>query len=115
MNTIIVTAYAKAPQNTAIFEAYKHIGIVLEIDIASRKIVDAEFTLITNLAKDYFKRLFVGYNMEDGVGDLLKKIEGCYFAPSMNSFNVALKSAFRRYEERAIQCLNNKGRKKDSI
>lgn len=106
MATIIVTAYAKAPQNTSVYEAYKHIGIVLEIDRKTRKIVDAEFTLLTNLAKDYFKRLFIGYCMDDGVEGILKKIDKCYFAPSMNSFNVALKSAFRRYEERAKQHLN---------
>lgn len=106
MDTIIVTAYAKAPQNTSMYEVYKHIGIVLEIDRESREIVDAEFTLITNLAKDYFKRLFVGYNMDDGVNGILQKIENSYFAPSTNSFSVALKSAFRRYEERALNKLN---------
>lgn len=106
LNTIIVTAYAKAPQNTSMYEVYKHIGIVLEIDRQSKKIMDAEFTLITNLAKDYFKRLIVGYNMDNGVDELLKKIEISYFAPSTESFNVALKSAFRRYEERALPKLN---------
>jgi|SRR5690625_1365425 len=106
MDSIIVTAYAKAPQNTSMYEVYKHIGIVLEIDRETRKIIDAEFTLITNLAKDYFKRLFIGYCMDDGVEGILKKIENSYFAPSTNSFNVALKSAFRRYEERALPHLN---------
>ncbi|MBO1002235.1 DUF3870 domain-containing protein [Pseudogracilibacillus auburnensis] len=110
MDTIIVTAYAKAPQNTSMYEVYKHIGVVLEIDRKSREIVNAEFTLITNLARDYFKRLSVGYNMDHGVDGLLKKIENSYFAPSTNSFNVALKSAFRRYEERALQHLNEKNR-----
>lgn len=98
-DTIIVTAYAKAPQNTSMFEVYKHIGIVLEIDRGSKEIVNAEFTLITNLAKDYLKRLFIGYNMNDGVEGIIKRIENSYFAPSTNSFNVALKSVFRRYEE----------------
>lgn len=107
MDTIIVTAYAKAPQNTSMYEVYKHIGIVLEIDRKSREIVDAEFTLITHLARDYFKRLFVGHCMDDGVEGLLKKIETCYFAPSTNSFTVALKSAFRRYEEKAKQYLED--------
>lgn len=104
-NTIIVTAYAKAPQNTSMYEVYKHIGIVLEIDRESRMIVDAEFTLITDLAKDYFKRLFIGYNMEDGVEGILERVENSYFAPSMNSFTVALKSVFRRYKENALEKL----------
>lgn len=98
-DTIMVTAYAKAPQNTSMFEVYKYIGIVLEIDRNSREIVNAEFTVITDLAKDYLKRLFIGYNMDDGVEGIIKRIESSYFAPSTNSFNVALKSVFRRYED----------------
>src|SRR5690625_3365505 len=103
MNTFIVTAYAKAPQNTSMYEVYKYIGVVLEIDRQSRVIVNAEFTFITDLAKDYFKRLVVGYNMDHGVEAILQQIEKSYFAPSTNSISVALKSAFRRYEERASQ------------
>lgn len=103
--TVIVTAYAKAPQNTSMYEVYKYIGIVLEIDRASRKIVDAEFTLITDLAKSFLRRLFIGYNMDDGVDGIIERIENSYFAPSTNSFNVALKSVFRRYEERVLEKL----------
>lgn len=100
LDTILVTAYAKAPQNTAMSEVYKYIGLVLEIDRNSRKIVDAEFTVITDLTKKYLKKIFIGYCMDDGVDGLLKKVEKNYFTPSTTSFIVAIKSAFRRYEER---------------
>lgn len=103
METFIVTAYAKAPQNTSMYEVYKYIGVVLEIDRNSRKIVDAEFTFITDLAKSYFKRLVVGYNMDDGADGIIQHIDKSYFAPSNNSISVALRSAFRRYEERIKQ------------
>lgn len=106
LDTFIVTAYAKAPQNTSMYEVYKYIGVVLEIDRKSRDIIDAEFTFITNIAQEYFKRLVVGYNMEDGADGIIKYIEKGYFAPSTNSISVALRSAFRRYEEKATLFLN---------
>ena len=100
VDTFIVTAYAKAPQNTAMYEVYRNIGVVLEIDWETRTVVDAEFTFITNLAQAYFRRLIIGYNMDAGVEMLLQQVDTNYYAPSVNSIGVALKSAFRRYEER---------------
>ncbi|MEI3611173.1 DUF3870 domain-containing protein [Pseudogracilibacillus sp. SO30301A] len=106
LRSFIVTAYAKAPQNTSMFEVFKYIGVVLEIDRESRTIINAEFTFITDLAKNYFSRLVIGHNMDEGADKILKKIEESYFAPSSNSIIVAIRSAFRRYEERAKQILD---------
>lgn len=99
LNTVLVTGYAKAPQGTAMYEQYKHSGIVLEVDIESNIIVDAEFTLITDLAQDFFRKLLVGYDLSKGIEDLIKRIEQHYFAPSTNSVIIALKTAYQRYQE----------------
>lgn len=99
LETVLVTGYAKAPQGTAMFEQYKHSGIVLEINIKTNYIVDAEFTLITDLAQSFFQRLLVGYDLTNGIDDLIKRIEAHYFAPSTHSVVVALKTAYQRYIE----------------
>lgn len=98
--TVLVTAYAKAPQGTAMYEIYKHAGIVLEIDPADNRIVNAEFTFITNLAQDFLKRLIIGYNLSNGIDELVKHIQSHYFAPSTHSVVVALKAAYKRYIEK---------------
>ncbi|MET3322345.1 UNVERIFIED_ORG: hypothetical protein ABIC97_005481 [Peribacillus simplex] len=107
MNTVLVTAYAKAPTGSAMFEVYKHAGIVLEIDPSNHSIVNAEFTFITDLAKDFIKRLIVGYQLSNGIEELIHRIEDHYFAPSTNSVIVALKAAYKRYFEK-INHLENK-------
>ena len=99
MKTVLVTGYAKAPQGTAMYEVSKYAGIVLEINPNSNVIVNAEFTFITDLAKDFFRRLLVGYDLSDGIDELIRRIESNYFAPSTNSIIVAMKAAIRRYEE----------------
>ncbi|WP_249366589.1 DUF3870 domain-containing protein [Neobacillus rhizophilus] len=108
MNTVLVTAYAKAPTGSAMYEIYKHAGIVLEIDPTNHSIVDVEFTFITDLAKDFIKRLVIGYNLSNGVDELVKRIEEHYFAPSVNSVIVALKAAHKRYFEKINQLENKK-------
>ena len=99
MNTVLVTAYAKAPQGSSMYELYKHAGIVLEIDLQTDRIVDAEFTFVTDLAKRFFRRLVIGYSLTE-VDELIQRIEKHYFAPSVDSVITALKSASKRYAEK---------------
>ncbi|MGV3465614.1 MAG: DUF3870 domain-containing protein [Heyndrickxia sp.] len=103
MNTVLVTAYAKAPQGSAMYEMYKHAGIILEIDSTTHEIVDAEFTFIADLTKDFFKRMIIGYDLSNGIDDLIQRIENHYFAPSTHSVVVALKAAYKRYFEKVNQ------------
>lgn len=100
LDTVLVTAYAKAPQGSAMYEVYKHAGIVLEINANTHEIMNAEFTFITNLAQDFFKRLIIGFNMNSDLQELIKRIEDHYFAPSTTSVIVALKAAHKRYHEK---------------
>lgn len=100
LNTLLVTAYAKAPQGTAMYEIYKHAGIVLEIDKQTHKIVNAEFTFITNLAQDFFHRMLINFDFTTDINILIERIEEHYLAPSSGAVIVALKSAQKRYLEK---------------
>lgn len=100
LSTVLVTAYAKAPQGTSMYEAYKHAGIVLEIDMETHRIVDAEFTFVTKLAQKFFKRLLVNYDFSQDLNPLIERIDQHYYAPSTGSVVVALKSAQKRYLEK---------------
>ena len=100
LNTLLVTAYAKAPQGTAMYETYKHAGIVLEIDKLTHKIVDAEFTFITELAQNFFRRMLIDFDFTSDINILIERIEEHYMAPSSGAVIVALKSAQKRYLEK---------------
>jgi hypothetical protein len=100
LTTILVTAYAKAPHGTSMYEVYKHAGIVLEIDRQTHKIIDAEFTFITELAQDFFKRMLINFDFTSDINILIGRIEEHYLAPSSGSVIVALKSAQKRYLEK---------------
>ncbi|KOS66377.1 hypothetical protein AEA09_16640 [Lysinibacillus contaminans] len=100
LTSILVTAYAKAPQGTSMYEMYKHAGIVLEIDKETHKIIDAEFTFITGLAQNFFKRMLVGFDFTSNIDELIARIDEHYYAPSSGSVAVALQSAQKRYLEK---------------
>jgi len=99
LETVLVTGYAKAPQGTAMYEQYKHSGIVLEIDPVNHHIINAEFTVITELAQHFIRKIMIGYDLSKGIDDLIERIEKHYFAPSTQSVVVAVKTAYQRYNE----------------
>lgn len=97
LRSVLVTGYSKAPQGTSMYEMFKHAGIVLEIDMETHTIVNAEFTFVAQLTKDYFRRLVVGYNLSEGIELLITRIQDHYYAPSQQAIIVALQSAVQRY------------------
>lgn len=100
--TVIVTAYSKAPQNTTMYENNKHMGLVLEIHKKTHVIVDAEVTVMTDIVKNYFKRLLVGCNFKEDITPLIEQIKENYQAPSQNAMIVALKVAHQRYHDNCL-------------
>ncbi|MEH7417509.1 DUF3870 domain-containing protein [Neobacillus drentensis] len=103
LETVIVTGYAKAPQGTSMYEMYKHAGIVLEVDQKEHKIINAEFTFVTELTKNHFQKLLIGYRLQDGVEPLIQRIQSFYFAPSQQAIIVALQAAVQRYWDNVKQ------------
>jgi hypothetical protein len=97
INTALVTGYSKAPQGTSMYEIYKHVGIVLEIELSTHKIVKAEFTFVADLTKEFFNKLIVGYDLSQGLDPLIARIRAHYIAPSQQAVIVALQSAVQRY------------------
>ena len=99
MPTVLITAYAKAPQSTSMYENYKYAGMVLEIHKESHIILDAEFTFVTKLAQDFFKRMVMGYDFSKDITPLIESITDNFLAPSQQAVIVALKVAHQRYKD----------------
>lgn len=96
--TVLVTGYAKAPQGTAMQQLYSFIGVILEVDPQENRIVDAEFTLLTNVARRFFENLIVGSNLDD-LNTIIVEIRERYLAPSREAMINAIQKAAQRYWE----------------
>ena len=66
-SSVIFSAYAKLPAGITAYEVHKVIGVVVEIDMHTGRILQAECTLATKLASDFIAKMLVGYNMNDGL------------------------------------------------
>lgn len=74
-SSVIFSAYAKLPAGITAYEVHKVIGVVVEIDMHTGRILQAECTLATKLASDFIAKMLVGYNMNDGLDELNAMIE----------------------------------------
>ena len=81
------------------YENNKYMGMILEIHKESHVIVDVEVTVITQVVKNYFKKLLIGVNFKDDLNPIIDIIKENYHAPSQNSMIVALKVAHQRYND----------------
>lgn len=85
------------------YENFKYIGVILEVSVDTGIIVDADLTLITDLARTFFRRIVVGHNLRDGFPALLEAVRNTYFAPSTSALLSALRGAQARFNERQAE------------
>ncbi len=104
-NSVIFSAYAKLPAGITAYEVHKVIGVVVEIDMHTGCILQAECTLATKLASDFIARMLVGYNMNDGLEALNAQIEKHYQA----SAKKAVLTAVRMLNDKFISYKNGEG------
>lgn len=103
MATVFISAYAKAPQNTVMYENNKQIGVMLEIHKQNHIVVNADATFITALTKDYLKRVVIGVDFSKDISPLLKGIEQDFLIQSQGALIVALKVAHQKYHDNFLQ------------
>ncbi len=95
---VFVTGYAKLPQGITAREMYSVICVGILVDRESSKIVDAECSLVTGLAKRVFRELVVGKDLDN-----MKLIETDFNACYNGSAKKALISALRTCNEKYVQ------------
>ncbi len=95
--TVLTTGHCRSPEGTALHEEHRFIGVALEVDYESDIIVDADFTFITQLSREFFRRLLIGYDLKNGMEPLKVEFEERFLAPSQEAIFMAIKVAVQRY------------------
>lgn len=95
----MIAGYAKLPANITSEEVYHTIALVVVIDMRAGTIINAECSVVTQLAKDFISGLLVGYNMNDGADGLIDRLDSVYFGQVKKALITALKMVFAKYTE----------------
>lgn len=95
---VFVTGYAKLPKGITATELYKVIAVGLIVDKETGVIVDADCSLVTRVAREFFKELVLGKNLND-YGEIQSLFMKKYFGSAKKALISALKTCHERYKQ----------------
>lgn len=98
-NTILISGYAKLPANITAESVYNTMVVAVRFDKRNGIILNAEASVVTELARTFISELFVGYNLNDGPEELLACFEAYYYGNAKKAIETAIRMVFNRYQE----------------
>ena len=101
MSTSIFVGHAKPPANTVSGQMYTILSVVCEVDMDTGVIVAAEFTVATELAKEYLNRLLAGRNLATDEDAIVAELEHCYFSGTQKALIQCFRDMAKRYRAQA--------------
>ena len=101
MSTSIFVGHAKPPANTVSGQMYTILSVVCEVEMDTGVIVAAEFTVATDLAKDYLNRLMAGRSLLEEEDAIVAELERCYFSGTQKALIQAFRDMAKRYRAQA--------------
>lgn len=96
-DTLFFTGYARLPGGITASRLSEVVGVGLEVDPATGMVINAECTLATALAREFFRRLVVGNRLEDDFAAVVRTIERRYHGSAQKALVTALKAALEKY------------------
>ena len=95
--TYFFTGYAKLPSGTTAGEINKVVGIGLEVEGGTGRIVDADCTLVTDVGRRFFRNLVLGYSLDTELSIMVAAIERRYHGNAQKALVSALKITQEKY------------------
>ena len=80
---------------------YTILSVVCEVDMETGVIVAAEFTVATDLAKQYLNRLLSGRNLGSDEDAIVAELEQCYFSGTQKALIQCFRDMAKRYRAQA--------------
>lgn len=96
---VLISGYAKLPANITSEEIFKTMVVVVLVDMEFGTIVNAECSVVTEVAKNFIASLIIGYNMNDGPQKLTARFDAMYFGQTKKAIETSLKMIFAKYRE----------------
>jgi hypothetical protein len=99
--TNIFVGYAKPPIHTASGHRYAVLSVVVEVDMATQLVVNAEVTVVTDVARAWLTRLLVGRNLATEAEQIVRELETNYHSGTQKAIVTAFRDMLGKYQARA--------------
>lgn len=96
---VLVSGYARLPDTVASHSQYERLGVVLAVHLADGRIVAADTTLLTDLAKEFFRALVEGLSVTDDIAEIADRVQTRYAGQSGAALTTALRRCLETYRQ----------------
>jgi hypothetical protein len=96
-NIVLFSGYAKLPTGITATEIYKMVGVTVLIDMNSGVIVNADCTLVTELAQRHVSQALIGHDLTNGPDYLVQLIDRIYQGNAKRAIITALRVIYEKY------------------
>ncbi|NLC12389.1 MAG: DUF3870 domain-containing protein [Firmicutes bacterium] len=96
-DSILLSGYAKLPANMVRASTEQVIGVAVVVDPKTSLVIDAECSLVLEIARNFLKDIMIGINLEKDFDDLISKIEKRYQGSASKAIMTALKVIYNKY------------------
>ncbi len=100
---ILFSGYAKLPAGITASEMYKLIGIIVVVDIETGKVVEADCTLATEVARRHVCKAIVGYDLNNGAEPLQQKLDRVYQGSAKKAVTTVIRIIYDKYRSYKLE------------
>lgn len=98
-DVVLVSGYARLPGGVASHSQFEQLGVVLAVGQADGRIVAADTTLLTGLARDFFRAVVEGCSARDEPENIVARLQRRYHGQSGAALVTATKRALEAYAQ----------------
>lgn len=99
---IFISGYAKLPKGITATEMYSVIAVGLLVNANSGEIIDADCTLVTSVAKNFFRNCVIGENLNQ-VEAIEKMFIDGYFGSARKAIISAMRTCADKYRQVIVE------------
>jgi hypothetical protein len=96
---VLISGYAKLPANITSEEVYKTLVVVVLVDMEFGTVVNAECSVVTDVAKNFIASMIIGYNLNDSPDNLISRFDDAYYGQTKKAIETSIKMIFSKYKE----------------
>ncbi|GAA1101231.1 DUF3870 domain-containing protein [Nocardiopsis composta] len=98
-DVVLVSGYARLPDAVASHSQYERLGVVLAVRLSDGVIVAADTTLLTDLAKEFFRALVEGLSVVEDLPEIAERVRTRYAGQSGAALTTALRRCLETYHQ----------------
>ena len=98
-STIYIIGDSKTTTNNPITHQYTAFFLALVIDVESEIIIDMGASATLPITNDFIQSMLIGSCIKNGIDSLVVEITRRYHGASQKAMIVALKDAYKKYEQ----------------